>query len=132
MSSDTPENSGTGLMPPAVRTRLEANRAIEDAVPVARFFNPVGEAVWLAVSIAEDGDALYGMADLGFGCPEAGSFSLAELSALHLPLGLGIERDLAFKTELPLSIWLDIASDCGSLAEAARIIGYFERITREP
>ena len=134
MSSDTNEGE-TGLsilITPPIRSRLEANRQGWDHIPVVKFFNPVGRGVWLAVSIAEDGDALFGMADLGFGCPEAGSFSLSELSALRLPLGLGIERDLAFESATPLSTWLDIARDCASLSEAEEIIGYFERITRKP
>src|SRR3546814_1805581 len=53
---------------------------------------PVGSATWLATEMDEDG-ILFGLADLGFGCPELGSFALAELEAVRLPFGLGIERD---------------------------------------
>ncbi len=47
-----------------------------DHVPVVKFFNPLGEGVWLATELDEDGDTLFGLADLGE--PELGSFSLSE------------------------------------------------------
>jgi hypothetical protein len=117
------------LLTSEIRGRLEANRSDPegDHVPVVKFFNPVGEGMWLAVSICEDGDAMFGMADLGFGCPEAGYFSLHELTYLRLPFGIGIERDILFETTTPLSAWLDIALDAASLREAERMIGRVER-----
>lgn len=132
-SDDTGAASGRqALLTPEIRARLEANHAAPegDHVPVVKFFNPLGEGIWLAVSIAEDGDALFGAADLGFECPEAGSFSLCELAALRLPFGLGIERDVLFETRTPLSVWLDIARDVASLRQAERIIGRFEHRER--
>ncbi len=41
-----------------------------DPRPVVRLFNPVGAATWLATEIDDDG-ILFGLADLGFGCPES-------------------------------------------------------------
>src|SRR3546814_20565697 len=76
-----------------------------DFVPIAKFFNPLGAATWLATELGEDGDTLFGLADLGFGCPELGSFSLTELASVRLPLGLGIARDLGFTNRLPLLGW---------------------------
>lgn len=49
----------------------------------------------------------------GFGCPELGSFSLAEIASVRLPFGLGIERDILFEGQFPLSFY----------AEAARLAG---------
>lgn len=106
------------------RARCEALRRGEptpDPVPVVRFFNPVGAATWLATELDEDG-LLFGLADLGFGCPELGSFALAELESIQLPFGLGIERDLLFEGRFPLSVYAEAASRAGSLIEGERIL----------
>lgn len=113
------------LLTPEIAARLAANaRARFDAIerglrepdpkPVARFFNPVGAATWLATEIDADG-ILFGLADLGFGCPELGSFSAAQLEAVRLPYGLGIERDLHFEAQHPLSVYAEAARAAGSI-----------------
>ncbi|WP_066585577.1 DUF2958 domain-containing protein [Sphingomonas pruni] len=120
------------LIPEAMRLALRANAIAHhdaqlfghvdlDPAPVVKLFNPVGAATWLATELDEDGDTLFGLADLGFGCPELGYFSLAEIAAVRLPFGLHIERDEAFATDVPLSRWADVARRKGSiiLAQAA-------------
>lgn len=113
------------LLTPDIAARLAANaRARFDALerglrepdprPVVRFFSPVGAATWLATEIDADG-ILFGLADLGFGCPELGSFSAAELDAVRLPFGLGIERDLLFEASHPLSVYAEAARAAGSI-----------------
>lgn len=109
----------------ALRANDEARRvtviegaAEPDFVPVAKLFSPVGAATWLATELGEDGDTLFGLADLGFGCPELGSFSLSELASVRLPFGLGIERDLGFASEVPLSSWSAAARRAGSIITA--------------
>ena len=99
------------LLTDDLRDRLLANgRQREvDHVPVVKFFNPVGAATWLATELDADGDTLFGLADLGFGCPELGAFSLSELSSVHLPFGLGIERDILFEGSYPLSVYAEAA-----------------------
>jgi hypothetical protein len=47
---------------------------------------PLGAATWLFSELDEDGDTLFGLCDLGFGCPEMGSASLTEIAAVSLPL----------------------------------------------
>lgn len=89
-----------------------------DPVPVVKLFSPVGAATWLATELDADGDTLFGLADLGFGCPELGSFSLQKIAALRLPFGLTIERDRSFATRHPLSLWADTARACGSISAA--------------
>lgn len=91
-----------------------------DPLPVVKFFNPIGAATWIATELYDDGDTLFGLADLGFGCPEMGIFSLAELSSVRLPFGLFIERDEYFEPLAPLSTWADTARRMGAivLAEA--------------
>ncbi len=93
-----------------------------DPVPAVKFFNPCGAATWLATELDADGDTLFGLADLGFGCPELGSFSLAEIAGVRLPFGLTIERDLHFSTQHRLSRWADAARAAGSIMGAETIL----------
>lgn len=120
------------LLTPELRDRLRANdlARIEalrrggpapDPAPVVRFFNPVGAATWLATELDEDG-ILFGVADLGFGCPELGSFALEELESIRLPFGLGIERDILFDGKVPFSVYAEAACRAGSLIEGERIL----------
>ena len=100
------------------RARLIANgQRRGDHVPVVKFFNPVGAATWLLSELDEDGDTLFGLCDLGFGCPEMGSASLAEIAAVKLPFGLAIERDLHFEGRFPLTVYADAARLCGGITE---------------
>jgi len=93
-----------------------------DPVPVLKLFNPVGAATWLATELAEDDDTLFGLADLGFGCPELGCFSLYEIASVRLPFGLGIERDLSFESIHPISTWADTARRTGSILSPQQAI----------
>jgi len=113
------------LLTPELAARLRANMTARldtlacgerepDPWPVVRLFNPVGAATWLATEIDEDG-IFFGLADLGFGCPELGSFALAELEAVRLPFGLTIERDLHFAARHPLSAYAEAARAAGSI-----------------
>ena len=109
--------------------RLNADRSAEsdhDPVPVAKFFNPLGAATWLATELYDDGDTLFGLADLGFGCPELGCFSLSELASIRLSFGLRIERDIGFSTSVSLSVWADTARRTGSIRQAQSMIWRIE------
>lgn len=88
-----------------------------DPMPVVKFFNPVGAATWLASELCADDDTLFGLADLGFGFPELGVFSLREIASVGLPFGLGIERDLAFAGRFPLSVYAEAARRAGRIVE---------------
>ncbi len=88
-----------------------------DHVPVVKLFNPVGAATWLLSELDEDGDTLFGIADLGFGCAELGSVSLSEIASLTLPLGPFIERDLHFEACFPLTVYADAARILGRITE---------------
>jgi hypothetical protein len=96
--------------------------APHDPAPVLKLFNPLGPATWLATELDMHGDTLFGLADLGFGCPELGYFSLSEIAALRLPFGLGIERDLGFSSAVPLSVWADAARRAGSIPSAQQLL----------
>lgn len=103
------------LLTPELRERLLANgrRRGLDHVPAVKFFNPLGIGTWLATELDEDGDTLFGLADLGY--PELGSFSLAEMQDIELPLGMGIERDILFGGEYPLSVYVQAARTAGHI-----------------
>jgi hypothetical protein len=121
------------LLPPGLRFALRANdlarraavgdgRREPDPVPVVKFFNPLGAATWLATELAADGDTLFGLADLGFGCPELGRFSLSEIGHVRLPFGLFIERDLGFSSVHRLSTWAEVARTAGSILWAETLL----------
>jgi hypothetical protein len=108
-----------------LRARLLANSAADeetDHVPVVKLFDPTGAATWLLTELDADGDTLFGLCDLGFGCPELGSVSLAELQSIKGPLGLGIERDLYFEARFPLSVYAEAARIAGHITEAERLL----------
>lgn len=110
------------LLTDELRERLLANGrdAGADHVPVVKFLNPLGDGVWLATELDADGDTMFGLADLG--CPELGSFSLGELESVRLPFDMGIERDIPFRSDLPISVWADAVRRAGSIHAAERII----------
>jgi hypothetical protein len=115
------EEADMNLMPDDIRARLLANGAAEDGtdhIPVIEFFNPVGPATWIITELMADGDTLFGLCDLGFGCAELGTVSLSELAGVRLPFGLRIERDLNFRPRFTVA----------AFAEAARLLG---RITED-
>ncbi|PKP89716.1 MAG: single-stranded DNA endonuclease [Alphaproteobacteria bacterium HGW-Alphaproteobacteria-16] len=120
------------LLTPEIRAQLEANGRDPEAdhLPVAKLFNPLGPGVWLATHLDGDGDTLWGIADLDLDCVEYGTFSHSELQGLAVGLGLGIERDILFKTRTPLSVWLATADDAGGIRSAERIIARLERESR--
>ena len=105
------------LLTPELHDRLLANGRLRDVdhVPVVKFFNPVGAATWLATELDEDNDTLFGLADLGFGCPELGSFSLIEMASVRLAFGLGLERGLYFEGTFPLSVYTEAARKAGRI-----------------
>ncbi|MBO9621679.1 MAG: DUF2958 domain-containing protein [Sphingomonas sp.] len=125
------------LLPPELRYALRANainaQAAEakgarfDPVPVIKLFNPLGAATWLATELAEDGDTLFGLADIGFGCPELGPFSLSEIASVRLPFGLGIERDIAFEGRFRLSVWTAWSRRAGSILWAETLLRRMSR-----
>ena len=106
------------LLTQEIHARLIANGLNSgDHVPLLKLFNPLGAATWLFSELDEEGDILFGLADLGFGCPELGSASLAEIVAVELPLGLKIERDLHFDARFPLSVYAQAARRLGRITE---------------
>ena len=121
------------LLTPELRAALRRNdaerreahrtrRAEPDPAPLVKLFSPLSAATWLATELAEDGDTLFGLADLDFGCPELGYFSLSEIAAVRLPFGLRIERDEAFRSQFALSVWADWSRRSGSILFAETLL----------
>ncbi len=104
------------LLTPELREQLLANGRQRDAdhIPVVKFFNPLGEGVWLATELDDDGDTLLG---------------LAEMIAVRLPLGLGIERDIVLEGLVPISVWAEAAHRTGSIRDAERVLHALRRST---
>ncbi len=118
----------------ALRANAEAHRAAQrdgrtepDPLPVVKLFNPCGSAIWLATELDEDDDTLFVLADLGFGAPELGSFSLSAIESVRLPGGLGIERDLYFEPRFPLSAYAEAARIAGSIVQAVPLLSTLAR-----
>lgn len=118
-------DQGTGLRSRPYRSGRRSGSRRRSARPS----RPLGEGVWLATELDEDGDTLFGLADLGE--PEFGSFSLAEMTAVRLPLGLGIERDILFEGLFPISVWAETAHRTGSIRDAERVLHAIRRAGRE-
>ena len=89
-----------------------------DFAPVVKLFNPCGGATWLLTEIDPDDETVaWSLCDLGMGFPELGTVSLTELSAYRGRFGLGIERDLHFKAQGPISAYIAAASTAGRIVE---------------
>ncbi len=80
--------------------KLYSQENVADPIVQVKFFNPCGAATWYATEFDGE-DIFFGWADLGWG-GEFGNFSLSEMEAVRLPMGLKIERDMYF-TPAPLS-----------------------------
>ena len=104
------------------RAAMRDEKSAPDPVPVLKLFNPIGAATWLATELYGDGDTLFGLADLGFGCPELGVFSLSEIASVRLPYGMGIERDIGFESIHSISIWAEWSRRAGSILHAQNLL----------
>ncbi len=107
----------------SINAQLLANHTIEAAdggtggvKPPLKMFLPWGAATWLiSERDPENPDWLFGLCDLGFGSPELGTVSLAELQSVRR-YGLGLERDLHFTPTMTLAEYADAASSAGRIA----------------
>lgn len=89
-----------------------------DLPPVVKLFNPCGAGTWLLTEIdPEDTTVAWGLCDLGMGFPEFGTVSLTELAEYRGPLRLGIERDLHFSANGPISAYIDAADKAGRIVQ---------------
>lgn len=88
----------------------------KDFMPAVKIFNPTGAGTWLFTEIdPNDDDLLFGLCDLGMGCPEMGYQSRSELERFRGPLHIGLERDLHFRAEMTLTQYAEAARKAGGI-----------------
>lgn len=113
------------LITPELRWLLLANGEASrdnphfDPHPMVKWFNPCGAATWLVAELnPDDEDQAYGLCDLGMGMPERGHVSVRELMSIRLMGGaLGIERDLHWTANKPLSEYARLARLAGRIVD---------------
>jgi len=94
-----------------------AGRAI-DPLPVVRLFTPDAHATWLLVSLdPADGDTAHGLIDLGISMPELGEIKLSDLASIVGPSKQPVMRDRYFRAVRPLSEYLRLAQENGSVLD---------------
>ena len=94
-----------------------AGRVI-DPLPVARLFTPDAHATWLLAALdPADGDTAYGLIDLGISMPELGHVKLSDLASIVGPNKLPVMRDRYFQAVRPLSEYLRLAQENGSIVD---------------
>jgi hypothetical protein len=86
-----------------------------DFKPVVKLFNPCGASTWLITELDPETNTMFGLCYLGYGIPELGYASFAELSDYKNAYGLGIERDIDWKAEKTLSAYADEARERGCI-----------------
>lgn len=106
------------------RARLLANGQARatgqdtDPVPTVRLFTPDAHATWLLASLdPADGDTAYGLIDLGIGMPALGTVKLSDLAAIVGPCKLPVRRDRYFQAARPLSEYVRLAQENGSITD---------------
>lgn len=89
-----------------------------DPLPLLRLFTPDAHATWLLVSLdPSDNDTAYGLIDLGLGMPELGHVKLSDLASIVGPLKQPVMRDRYFQAVRPLSEYVRLAQENGSIVD---------------
>ena len=98
--------------------RVLAAGLANDPLPVVRLFTPDAHATWLLTSLDPvDGDTAYGLIDLGISLPELGTVKLSDLASIVGPRQQPVMRDLYFQAVHPLSEYLRLAQENGSVVD---------------
>ena len=94
-----------------------AGQAI-DPLPVVRLFTPDAHAIWLLTALDPvDADTAFGLIDLGIGMPELGHIKLSDLESIVGPRKQPVMRDRYFQAVRPLSAYLRLAQENGSILD---------------
>lgn len=89
-----------------------------DPLPVVRLFTPDAHATWLLAALdPADGDTAWGVMDVGIGMPELGHIKLSDLASIVGPNKLPVRRDRYFQAARPLSEYLRLAQENGSVVD---------------
>ena len=98
--------------------RVLAAGLANDPLPVVRLFTPDAHATWLLVSLdPADGDTAHGLIDLGISMPELGEIKLSDLASIVGPSKQPVMRDRYFRAVRPLSEYLRLAQENGSIVD---------------
>lgn len=98
--------------------QARADGRVIDLLPVVRLFTPDAHATWLLVSLnPADGDTAHGLIDLGIGMPELGEIKLPDLASIVGPSKQPVMRDRYFRAVRPLSEYLRLAQENGSVLD---------------
>ena len=101
-----------------VNGRLAAAGEPNDPLPVVRLFTPDAHATWLLIALdPTDGDTAYGLIDLGISMPELGTVKLSDLASIVGPRQQPVMRDRYFQAVRPLSEYLRLAQENGSIVD---------------
>jgi len=85
---------------------------------VVRLFTPDAHATWLLTALDPvDGDTAWGLIDLGLGMPELGHIKLSDLASIVGPRKQPVMRDRYFQAVRPLSEYLRLAQENGSILD---------------
>lgn len=89
-----------------------------DPWPVVRLFTPDAHATWLLAALdPADGDTAFGLIDLGLGMPELGQIKLSDLASIVGPRQQPVMRDRFYKAVRPLSEYLRLAQEDGTVPD---------------
>lgn len=89
-----------------------------DPLPVVRLFTPDAHATWLLASLdPADQDTAWGLIDLGISMPELGTIRLSDLASIVGPKQQPVMRDRYFQAVRPLSEYLRLAQENGSIVD---------------
>ena len=98
--------------------RDRAAGLVIDPLPVVRLFTPDAHATWLLVALnPADGDTAWGVMDVGIGMPDLGEIKLSDLASIVGPRQQPVMRDRYFKAVRPLSEYLRLAQENGSIVD---------------
>lgn len=98
--------------------QVRADGEAIDPLPVVRLFTPDAHATWLLISLDPvDDDTAYGLIDLGISMPELGTVKLSDLASIVGPNKLPVIRDRYFEAVRPLSEYLRLAQEYGSIVD---------------
>ncbi|MHA6878937.1 DUF2958 domain-containing protein [Ralstonia pseudosolanacearum] len=98
--------------------QARAGGKVIDPLPVVRLFTPDAHATWLLTSLdPADADSAFGLIDLGIGMPELGHIKLSDLASIVGPRQQPVMRDRYFRAARPLSEYLRLAQENGSIVD---------------
>ncbi|AJO81763.1 TPA: DUF2958 domain-containing protein [Pseudomonas aeruginosa] len=89
-----------------------------DPLPVVRLFTPDAHVTWLLATLdPTDGDTAWGLIDLGIGMPALGTVKLSDLASIVGLHKQSVMRDRYFQAVRPLSEYVRLAQENGSIMD---------------